>query len=83
MIFIFPSIISHHSLNLRERISGTRILIMLMRYIRWLGTVLDSSSSSLQRLVADGTGPSLFSDVAFVNGNRHFGQIPAGRFNEE
>lgn len=73
MIFIFPTIIPHHSFNLRERISGTRILIMLMRYIRWLGTILDSSSSSLQRVVADGTGPSLFSDVAFVSGNRHFG----------
>lgn len=78
IIFPFPTFVPHACIP-RERISAPSMITPWISCIRWLGNVLDSS---LSRVGADGTRPDPSSNIASVNRNKHFGQIPSGRFNE-
>lgn len=79
IIFLFPTFAPHACIP-RERISGSSMMIIRISCTKWLGTVLDSS---LSRVGADGTRPNLSPNIASVSRNKHFGQIPIGRFSEE
>lgn len=78
IIFLFLTFVPHARIP-RERISGPSMII-LINHPRWLGTIL---ASSLWRVGSDGAGPNLCSNAASVGIDKHFGQIPIGRFNEE